>query len=104
LVLSHLAAVARRAWALAVRMGMGLAARGCATGPVGCSSWQANARRRWAEQLKQRRGHTSAAVALAAKHARISGAIRARGLEDRQAASRRGVVTRTQGAHLRVRG
>jgi transposase len=41
---------------------------------------------RWAEQLKQRRGTNIAAVALAAKHARIIWAMLARGQEYRRAA------------------
>jgi transposase len=41
---------------------------------------------RWAEQLKQRRGNNIAAVALAAKHARIIWAMLARGQEYRRAA------------------
>ena len=45
-----------------------------------------DAKSRWAEQLKQRRGNNIAAVALAAKHARIIWAILARGQEYRQAA------------------
>jgi transposase len=45
-----------------------------------------DAKSRWTEQLKQRRGNNIAAVALAAKHARILWAILARGQEYRQAA------------------
>jgi transposase len=45
-----------------------------------------DAKSRWAEQPKQRRGNNIAAVALAAKHARIIWAILARGQEYRQAA------------------
>jgi transposase len=45
-----------------------------------------DAKSRWAEQLQQRRGHKIAAVALAAKHARIIWARLARGHEDRRAA------------------
>jgi transposase len=45
-----------------------------------------DAKSRWAEQLKQRRGNNIAAVALAAKHARIIWAMLARGQEYRRAA------------------
>jgi transposase len=45
-----------------------------------------DAESRWAEQLKQRRGNNIAAVALAAKHARIIWAMLARGQEYRRAA------------------
>jgi transposase len=45
-----------------------------------------DAKSRWAEQLKQRRGNNIAAVALAAKHARIIWAMLARGQEYRRVA------------------
>jgi transposase len=45
-----------------------------------------DAKSRWAERLRQRRGNNIAAVALAAKHARIIWARLARGQEYRQAA------------------
>jgi transposase len=45
-----------------------------------------DAKRRWAEQRKQRRGNQIAAVALAAKNARIIWAMLARGQEYRRAA------------------
>jgi transposase len=45
-----------------------------------------NAKRVWVEALRQRRGANLATVALAAKHARIVGALLARGPEDRGAA------------------
>jgi transposase len=46
-----------------------------------------DAKSRWAEQLKQRRGSHVAAVALAAKHARLIWAMLARNQESRTAAS-----------------
>jgi transposase len=50
------------------------------------TSKRMDAKSRWAEQLKQRRGSNIAAVALAAKHARIIWAMLARGQEYRRAA------------------
>ena len=50
------------------------------------TSKRTDAKSRWAEQLKQRRGNNIAAVALAAKHARIIWAMLARGQEYRRAA------------------
>jgi transposase len=50
------------------------------------ASKRTDAKSRWAEQLKQRRGNNIAAVALAAKHARIIWAMLARGQEYRRAA------------------
>jgi transposase len=45
-----------------------------------------DAKSRWAERLTQRRGHTIAAVALVAKHARIMWAMLARDQEYRRVA------------------
>jgi transposase len=45
-----------------------------------------DAKSRWAERLKQRRGNNIAAVALAAKHARMMWAMLARDQEDRRVA------------------
>jgi transposase len=50
------------------------------------TSKRTDAKSRWAEQLKPRRGNNIAAVALAAKHARIIWAMLARGQEYRRAA------------------
>lgn len=55
-----------------------------------------DAQSRGAEPLQQRRGNHIAAVALAAKDARIIWAILARGQEYRRAASHRGVFKRTR--------
>jgi transposase len=55
-------------------------------GNVSLAGQRTDAKSRWAEQPKQRRGNNIAAVALAAKHARIIWAILARGQEYRQAA------------------
>jgi transposase len=60
------------------------------------TSTRTDAKRRWAEQLKPRRGNNIAAVALAAKHARIIWAILARGQEYRRAASHQRGFTGTR--------
>jgi transposase len=61
------------------------------------TSTRPEAKSRWAEQLQPRRGNTIAAVALAAEHARIIWAIRARGQEYRRAASHQRGFTSTRG-------